>query len=224
MIQFHDSRVGDVAIRLLQELPYKPHSYSSLVAFSDGWQPYVVVSGSEAYGQRVLDSKARFRMVAMKYLRELRSRKAIPDFERMLKSTNPDERDYALATLEEITSEGSDSTIPATQVSEEDKYDKIVMRNGDTVSGQVMNASLHLKTSYGAPEFQTSSINHIQMEGADSKTDSLELRNGDRLSGTLTDENFTIKLKTGQMMAIKKKDIASIAFRRVWQTEEAEEK
>ena len=220
MIQARDSRAEDVAIHLLQTLPYQPRHESCFIAFSTGWEPVNVSAISPEYGKQMLDSQNRFRMVAMRYLHELKSRKAIPDLENMLESPNPDERNYALVTLEEITSGGIDPEIPPSQLSEEDKYDKIVLRNGDSVTGMVMNASLHLKTSYGNPEFKTAVISYIKMEGADSRTDSLELRNGDKLSGSLTDENFTIKLKAGQMMAIKKKDITSITFRRVWTEEE----
>jgi len=41
-------------------------------------------------------------MVAMKYLYQMKSHKAIPFFEKMLESPHSDERDYALMVLEEF--------------------------------------------------------------------------------------------------------------------------
>ncbi len=49
--------------------------------------------------------------------------------------------------------------------------------------------------------------------------DKLELRNGDKLSGNLGDETISVTLQSGGMIAVKKKDIASITFRRVWTKE-----
>jgi hypothetical protein len=215
LITNHDSRVEDVCIYFLTKMPYQPDESSVFVKMnSGGWYPWAY--SGKTYGNLMLDSKQRCRMVAMRYLRQLKSRKAIPALEKLLNSTHPDERDFALATLEEITSGGNNSANPTAEVSEKEKYDKIVLRNGDTLSGQVMNTSLHLKTSYGSLEFKTSTMAYIKLEGADSKTDAIELRNSDKLTGTLDDETFTINLKAGQIIPIKKKDISSISFRRVW--------
>ena len=220
LIANHDSRAEDVCIYILGNLPYQPDESSVFADMaSRGWYPEV--SSGKAYGTLMLDSKRRCRMVAMQYLRKLKSRKAIPDIEKLLKSTQSDEREYALATLEDIAKGGADTGTSGTaKVSEEDKYDTLVMRNGNKMSGQIQNASLNLKTSYATMKFSTSKISYIKMEGADSQLEKLELRNGDKLSGNLSDEVFTVKLQSGGTIAVKKKDIASITFRCIWAKDE----
>ncbi|MBI9019609.1 MAG: hypothetical protein JEZ07_20350 [Phycisphaerae bacterium] len=219
MIKNHDQRIEDISVYLLSRLPYNVETREFPSLSQGGWDSHYY---QKEYAVLMTDSKYRCRMVIMRYVRQLKCRKAIPVLEKLLNSSHPDERDFALATLEEITSGGGNASSNSSEISEEEKYDNIVLRNGDKISGQVMNASLHLKTSYGSLEFKTSTMAYIKFEGADSKTDAMELRNGDKLTGNLNDETFTINMKAGQIIPVKKKDISSITFRRVWKRENDE--
>ena len=155
-------------------------------------------------------------MVAMRFIRKLGSRRAIPRLEKLLTSENADERDYALATLEELAGGDQSGGNSLAETSNENMHDSIVMRNGNRVTGQIQDKSLTLKTSYAELRFTMDKIALVSMEGGGSEVDKLELRNGDKLSGTIKNESFTVKLESGSTAVFKKRDVASIAFRRMW--------
>ena len=140
----------------------------------------------------------------------MRSKKCIPAAEKMLESSEPEERAYALAALEKLTGEASTDTSAAN----EESSDRIVLRNGDELTGKVTDATCSIKTSYATLTFTTSEIGSIQVEGQSASTDVLGLRVGDRMSGAIQNETFTIHLTAGTDAQIKKSDIRTIRFGR----------
>jgi hypothetical protein len=224
-----------VLLDFLQRHPYQITLYLERLG-PDGFTPSVLAIKENSSAERDwIDKRGRPRIALIKLLMKGGTRGTISSLEKMLLSKHEDERQQALITIEGITESvstignGVQITSPAgiaigtSEISEDDKYDKITMRNGDAISGQVMNASLDLRASYAELKIQTSTVKHIKLEGADSKTDSVELRNGDRLTGSLNDKILTVNLRAGETIAISKKDIASIDFRRVWSENDVRE-
>lgn len=94
------------------------------------------------------------------------------------------------------------------------KYDSIVLKNGDTVTGTVENKNFTLKSSYSEITFATSEIAKIVLEGAGSNVDVVRLRVGDKISGVVQDEKVAIKLVSGTSIEVEKDKIKEINIKR----------
>jgi len=116
---------------------------------------------------------------------------------------------------ETSTAGGSSMTL-----SEAAKYDSIALKNGDTITGVILNGSFTIKTSYAELAFERAKIEKIVYEGAGANLDAITLRVGDKISGVVKEQKVQIKLVAGQTSEIDKDKIKSIQMRKV----EAEQK
>lgn len=94
------------------------------------------------------------------------------------------------------------------------KYDSIVLKNGDTVTGIVQNETFTVKASYGTVLFETDKIAKIVFEGSGRNVDVIRLKVGDKLSGIVQDENITVKLVSGTEVELAKDKVKEITIRR----------
>ena len=94
------------------------------------------------------------------------------------------------------------------------KYDTVVLRNGDTVTGEVQNDTFAIKTSYASLEFHRDKLAKVDMEGAGANLDIVTLRVGDKISGVLETSVIRLKLVAGQETELDKDKIKTIRFRR----------
>ena len=62
------------------------------------------------------------------------------------------------------------------------QYDAVILKNGDTITGEVLNESFTVKTSYAALQFERSKLDKIDLEGAGANVDIVTLRVGDKIS------------------------------------------
>ena len=91
--------------------------------------------------------------------------------------------------------------------------DRILLKNGDTVSGQILIEAFTVKTSYANLSFDLPQIDRVVLEGGGSNIESIVLRNGDKLSGVVGPDRIQVKLTGGQDTEIEKDKIQEIVLR-----------
>lgn len=94
------------------------------------------------------------------------------------------------------------------------KYDAMILKNGDTITGAIENETFRMKTSYGDMTFKSNEIAKIVFEGAGSNVDVVRLKVGDKFSGVVQDKKIKIKLVSGTSVEIDKDKVKEIQIRR----------
>jgi hypothetical protein len=104
------------------------------------------------------------------------------------------------------------STSSTTSGDEQSKprLDSISLKNGDTVSGYILNEKISIKTSYARLSFTVPEVKQIKVEGSGATTDIILLNTGDRLSGVLQEQKLSIKLSSGNVVEIQKDKLKEI--------------
>ncbi len=90
-------------------------------------------------------------------------------------------------------------------------YDRVLLKNGDTVSGKLVTDKFSVKTSYALLSFELKQIESVVLEGSGQNIEMIVLRNGDKLSGIVGPDAITIKLVSGQQTEIEKDKIKEIS-------------
>lgn len=93
------------------------------------------------------------------------------------------------------------------------KIDKIVLKNGDSVSGIILTDTFKLKTSYGELEFKSKDIKTINLEGGGNNVDVVMLRVGDKMSGVIINTHIKIRMTNGTEIVIEKDKVKEIIFK-----------
>jgi hypothetical protein len=101
----------------------------------------------------------------------------------------------------------------ATTLTEASKRDRITLKNGDTVTGDIQNDHFSIQTSYGTLKFSRAEIDRITLEGAGANVDILRLKNGDKLSGVVQDRSLIVALSAGGTAELEKDKVKEINFR-----------
>lgn len=94
------------------------------------------------------------------------------------------------------------------------KYDAMILKNGDAVTGTIENERFTVKASYGDMVFETDTIAKIVLEGAGNNIDVIRLKVGDKISGVVQDAKIKIKLVSGGTVEIEKDKVKEIQIRR----------
>lgn len=98
--------------------------------------------------------------------------------------------------------------------------DFVRLKNGDEVSGRVLNETLTLKASYATLTFKRSEIDSIVIEGGTNNNDEVRLVIGDRITGVLQEDTIRLRLAGGEETEIAKDKIKEFQIRHT--SEEAE--
>lgn len=90
----------------------------------------------------------------------------------------------------------------------------IILRNGETLTGQVTTREFSIKTSYAELTFKKSEIVHIHFENPPQFTqDEMLLLASDVLKGVVSPATVTIKLgSSGQTVKLSKDKIHTVMF------------
>ena len=88
--------------------------------------------------------------------------------------------------------------------------DRLMLKNGDTVTGEIKTDEFVIGTSYGSMTFSTTDIRSIVLEGSGQNIDTLVLRNGDKLSGVVNPTIIEIELASGELVEIDKDKIQEV--------------
>ena len=91
-------------------------------------------------------------------------------------------------------------------------FDQILLKNGDTISGQIMTKAFKLRTSYSTLKFRTPQIGYLNFEGTGKSKDVLGLRTGDKLSGVLEVGSINLLMRSGAEVYLNKEMIRKITF------------
>jgi len=92
------------------------------------------------------------------------------------------------------------------------KYDQILLKNGDTVHGQIQTKAFKLRTSYADLNFETPQIGYIDFEKGSPSSTVMGLRIGDKLSGVLEPESIRLLMRSGAELKLDKRNIKKINF------------
>jgi len=88
--------------------------------------------------------------------------------------------------------------------------DLIILKNGDKLSGDILDESFSLKTSYASLVLRTQDIKSIEFEGGGLNIDVVKLKVGDKLSGIVHNTSVRIKLLSGRVLNIDLEKVKSI--------------
>jgi hypothetical protein len=91
-------------------------------------------------------------------------------------------------------------------------FDQILLKNGDTISGQIMTKAFKLRTSYSTLKFRTPQIGYLDFEGEGKSKDVMGLRTGDKLSGVLEVGSINLLMRSGAEVYLNKDLIRKITF------------
>jgi hypothetical protein len=92
--------------------------------------------------------------------------------------------------------------------------DRVVLRNGDSLSGKVQTKSFPLRTAYGTFRFDAAQIASIEFDATKPHLAMVLLKNGDRLSGTVEVESLSFTMTSGEAVSFDGKTIQTITFKK----------
>jgi hypothetical protein len=93
-------------------------------------------------------------------------------------------------------------------------FDRVILKSGDTLSGQIQTTTFTVRTAYGTFHFVTPKIASIEFDAKEPNTAVVLLRDGDRLSGTVEVDPVLFVMTSGQGISFDSKTIKSIQFKR----------
>jgi hypothetical protein len=92
--------------------------------------------------------------------------------------------------------------------------DRVVLKNGDTLSGQVQTMTFTLRTAYGTFRLEAPKITSIEFDEKGPSTGVVLFSNGDRLSGTVEIDPVLFAMASGQGVSFGGNTIKAIHFKR----------
>ena len=91
--------------------------------------------------------------------------------------------------------------------------DILLLRNGDKLTGTVMNESFSIRTSYAHIVIESKYIAGINLEGGANNIESIITVNNNRFSGFIDDAFISFKLTNGPQLEIRREKVLKIVFR-----------
>lgn len=91
--------------------------------------------------------------------------------------------------------------------------DILLLRNGDKLTGTVLNESFSIRTSYSSLKFNNRIIAGIDLEGGANNIEAIVTVNDNRFSGFIDDPFIVFKLQTGPQIEIRREKILKVIFR-----------
>ncbi|MDK2944453.1 MAG: hypothetical protein PWQ24_1168 [Mesotoga sp.] len=91
--------------------------------------------------------------------------------------------------------------------------DILLLRNGDKLTGTVVNENFSIRTSYAHIVIETKYIAGINLEGGANNIESIITVNNNRFSGFIDDAFISFKLTNGPQLEIRREKVLKIVFR-----------
>ena len=91
--------------------------------------------------------------------------------------------------------------------------DILLLRNGDKLTGTVVNGSFSIRTSYAHIVIESKYIAGINLEGGANSIESIITVNNNRFSGFIDDAFISFKLTNGPQLEIRREKVLKIVFR-----------
>ena len=93
------------------------------------------------------------------------------------------------------------------------KTDILLLRNGDKLTGTVLNKTFAIRTSYASLSFNNRMIAGIDLEGGANNIEAIITVNNNRFSGFIDDPMFVFKLQSGAQIEIRREKVLKAIFR-----------
>ncbi len=103
-------------------------------------------------------------------------------------------------------------TSPEVSREQVERYDLLTLRNGDTLSGIILNESFTIETTYATLSFPKEEIKRIIFESERAEIQIMELGRGDILRGVIRDEVINIDIPSVGENPIEQDKIREIDF------------
>ena len=91
--------------------------------------------------------------------------------------------------------------------------DIILLRNGDKLTGTILNNSFSIRTSYAKIKLNNRSIAGIDLEGGKNNIEAIITVNNNRFSGFIDDPLFVFKLQSGAKIKVRREKVLKVIFR-----------
>lgn len=116
--------------------------------------------------------------------------------------------------MADSTGETTAAPVPAKQPPESD-VDRVILRNGDILSGTITTTDFHWKAPYASLSFKRDQIRAITLSRDSGESGIIELYSGDRISGVLENTSVEMTLEYGQRVPLATGMLESIRFRAI---------
>lgn len=104
--------------------------------------------------------------------------------------------------------------ISAGAVDDPDVYDTIELKDGDKLTGTVLDNTFTLTTPYSLVTLKKDQISAIKPHSENQHEDVIELNVGGTLSGKIEEPSFSFKLTSGEIISLDKEQCKKIILRR----------
>jgi hypothetical protein len=91
--------------------------------------------------------------------------------------------------------------------------DVLLLRNGDKLTGTILNSTFSIRTSYASLKFHNRMIAGIDLEGGANNIEAIVTVNNNRFSGFIDAPGFAFKLQTGPQIQIRREKVLKAIFR-----------
>ncbi len=91
--------------------------------------------------------------------------------------------------------------------------DILLLRNGDQLTGTILNEKFSIRTSYAELHFNNRMIAGIDLEGGANNIESIVTVNNNRFSGFIDNPVFVFQLQTGPRIEIRREKVLKAIFR-----------
>ena len=91
--------------------------------------------------------------------------------------------------------------------------DVLFLRNGDQLTGTILNDSFSIRTSYAQLSFNNRAVAGIDLEGGTNNIESIVTVNDNRFSGFIDDPFFAFRLQGGPLIEVRREKVLKAIFR-----------
>lgn len=91
--------------------------------------------------------------------------------------------------------------------------DILMLRNGDKLTGTILNEGFSIRTSYAKFKFNNRMIAGVDLEGGANNIEAIVTVNNNRFSGFIDDPVFVFKLQTGPQIEVRREKVLKAIFR-----------
>lgn len=107
-----------------------------------------------------------------------------------------------------------ESSIPIVlDLERQSSTDILLLRNGDKLTGTILNENFSIRTSYAQIKLNNKIIAGIDLEGGANNIESVITVNNNKFSGFIDDPIFVFKLQSGPQIQIRREKVLKAVFR-----------
>ena len=104
-------------------------------------------------------------------------------------------------------------TVSTCIANDEDTRDTVELKNGDSLTGTLLNDTLTVTTPYTAITLEKDKISEIRINSESEDHDVIALKEGGLLEGTIEEQSYSFQPVSGKIISIKKEDCKKIVLK-----------